>query len=134
MTNVCNYVDDTSFHARDSDIGNVINRLEHDSMLAIEWFESNYLKLNEDKCHFLLSGYKHEMMFAKIVRWETSTNILNLKNLQGYINVNDVDIICLSEAFLDSSIPIDDNRLSIPDYLVMRADHPSNIKRGGVCL
>ena len=50
------------------------------------------------------------------------------------LNVNDVDIICLSEAFLDSSIPIDDNRLSIPDYLVMRADHPSNIKRGGVCL
>ena len=34
-------------------------------MLAIEWFESNYMKLNEDKYNFLLSGYKHEMMFAK---------------------------------------------------------------------
>ena len=43
-------------------------------MLAIEWFESNYMKLNEDKCHFLLSGYKHEMMFAKIGQsriWES---------------------------------------------------------------
>ena len=29
-------------------------------------YESNYTKLNEDKCHFLLSGYKHEMMFANI--------------------------------------------------------------------
>ena len=54
--------------------------------------------------------------------------------LEGYINVNDIDIICLSETFLDSSIPIDDNRLSIPGYLMMRADHPSNTKRGGVCL
>ena len=35
-------------------------------MLDIECFQSNYMKLNEDKCHFLLSGYKHEMMSAKI--------------------------------------------------------------------
>ena len=35
-------------------------------MSAIQWFEGNYIKLNENKCHFLLSGYKHEMTFAKI--------------------------------------------------------------------
>ena len=50
------------------------------------------------------------------------------------MNVNDLDIVCLSETFLDSSIPIDDNRLSIPGYSMMRADHPSNTKRSGVCL
>ena len=50
--NVCNYVDDATFH----DFRNLINRLEHDSMLAIDCFESNYMKLNDDKCHFLLSG------------------------------------------------------------------------------
>ena len=33
--NVCNYADDTTFHACDSDLGNLISRLEHDSMLAI---------------------------------------------------------------------------------------------------
>ena len=54
--------------------------------------------------------------------------------IKGYINVNDIDTICLSETFLDSSIPIDDNRLSIPVYSMMRADHTSNIERGGVCL
>ena len=54
--------------------------------------------------------------------------------LEGYINVNDIDIICLSETFLDSSIPVDGKRLSIPAYSMMRADHPSNTKRGGVCL
>ena len=72
--NVSNYADDTTFHACASDLGNLINRLEYDSMLAIKWFESNNMKLNEDKCHFLLSGYKHEMMFAKIGQsriWES---------------------------------------------------------------
>ena len=65
-TNVCNYADDTTFHACDMDLENLVRRLEHDSMLAIEWFESNYMKLNHDKCHFLLLGHKHEMIWANI--------------------------------------------------------------------
>ena len=43
-------------------------------MLAIEWFESNYMKLNNNKCHLLLSGYKHEVMWANIGQsqiWES---------------------------------------------------------------
>ena len=60
-------------------------------------------------------------------------NLLNYL-LEGYINVNNIDIICLLETFLDSSIRIDDNRLSIPGYSMMTVDHPNNTKRGGVCL
>ena len=41
------FANGTTSHACDSDLGNVIKRLEHDSMLAIELFESNYMKLNE---------------------------------------------------------------------------------------
>ena len=48
------------------DLENVVRRLEHDSMLATEWFESNYVKLNQDKYHFLMSGHKHEMVWANI--------------------------------------------------------------------
>ena len=66
LTNVCNYADDTTFYACDSDICHLIKRLEHDLSLATEWFESNYIKFNEDKCYFILSGYKHEIMFANI--------------------------------------------------------------------
>ena len=36
----------------------LINRLEHDSYLATEWFENNSIKLNQDKCHLLVSGIK----------------------------------------------------------------------------
>ena len=33
-----------------------------------------------------------------------------LSLLEGYINDNDIDTICLSETIFDSSIPIDNNR------------------------
>ena len=65
-TNVCSYADDTTFHACDMDLENLVGILGHDSMLAIEWFESNYMKLNQGKCHFLLSGHKHAMIWANI--------------------------------------------------------------------
>ena len=60
MTDVCNYADDTTFHACDLDFKSLITRLEHDAALAIEWFESNYVMLNQDKCHFQFSGHKYE--------------------------------------------------------------------------
>ena len=50
-------------------------------MLPIEWFENNCRKLNEDKFHFLLSGYKHAMMFAKIGQsriWEGGKKLLGV--------------------------------------------------------
>ena len=56
----------------------------------------------------------------------------NLSLIKVFINVNDIDIICLSETFLDS--PINDNRLSIPVYSMMTEDYRGNTKRGGVCL
>ena len=56
-TDVCKYADDTTFHACDSSKEDLIRRLEHNSILAIEWFERNYMKLKQDKCHFFLSGH-----------------------------------------------------------------------------
>ena len=41
--------------ACDSDLKNLMETLEHDTKLAIEWFENNYIKLNEDKCHLLVA-------------------------------------------------------------------------------
>ena len=35
---------------------------------------------------------------------------------------------------LDSSVPLDDHNLSILGYSLIRADHPDNVKRGGVYL
>ena len=42
--------------------------------------------------------------------------------------------ICLSETYLDSSTTSDDDNLAISGYNLIRSDHPSNNKRGGVCI
>ena len=57
-----------------------------------------------------------------------------LRSLQAFNSVYQFDIICLSETFLDSSFSSDDIDLSIEGYNIIRADHPVNIKRGGVCV
>ena len=54
--------------------------------------------------------------------------------LSAYISVHKFDIICLSETYLNSEIPSDDENLEIPGYNLVREDHPSNSKRGGVCV
>ena len=44
-------------------------------MLAIRWFENNYMKLNTDKCRLIVSGYKHEQVWANIGKdliWESN--------------------------------------------------------------
>ena len=40
----------------------------------------------------------------------------------------------MSESFLDSTISDNDNNLHMKGYNLIRADHPSSMKRGGVCL
>ena len=60
LTEVCNFADDTTFHACDKDLSNLIKRLEHDAFLATESFENNNMTLNKDKCHLLVSRHKYE--------------------------------------------------------------------------
>ena len=97
QTDVCNYVDDTSFHTSDQDLNALILRLENDSLLAIEWFEANYMKLNDDKCHLLISGHKFEHVWADIgnVRvWESQHQKLLVvtidKNLKFNIHISGI--------------------------------------------
>ena len=65
-TDTCNFADDTTFYACDSSLEDLVNRLEHDAKLAIEWFDCNYMKLNKDKCDLIISGHKSEAIWAKI--------------------------------------------------------------------
>ena len=67
-TEVCNFADNTTFFACGEDLEFLINILEHDNLLAIEWFQNNYIKLNEYKCHLLVGGYKHEIIWAKMMQ------------------------------------------------------------------
>ena len=55
-TEMCNFADSTSFFVCDKDLKTLISRLEHNSHLPMEWFERNFLKLNQNKCDLLVLG------------------------------------------------------------------------------
>ena len=63
---VCNFANDTTLNICDENVGKVLIRLERDSAIAICWFESNYMKLNKNKYHMLVSGIKNEHMWAEV--------------------------------------------------------------------
>ena len=77
--------------------------------------------------------------------WSKSVGILILNSipvhnfqrfelLQGYISSSKVDILCLSETFLNSDISCDYDKLQLARFILIRADHPFNTKWGGVCI
>lgn len=98
QADVCNFADDTTLYACDMNLNNVLRKLEHDSLLAIEWFEANYMKLNVDKCHLLLAGHKHEWVWAKIgdnMLWESKEQRLLGVNIDKNLRFeNHVENIC----------------------------------------
>ena len=72
-------------------------------------------------CHWNLDSiFAHD--FAKIFL------------LKAYVAIHKFDIIYLSETYLNSSIPTNNDNLDIDGYNLVHSDHPSNTKRGGVCI
>ena len=74
-TYTCNFADDTTLNAFDMELEELLYNLESDTLSAIIWFENNYMKLNENKCHFLISGHLHEHFWVKVGDariWESS--------------------------------------------------------------
>ena len=61
-------------------------------------------------------------------------NFVKAPLIEAFIKANNIDIIRLSETFLDSTVPLVDEILYIKGYLMIRANHPSNTKRGSVCI
>ena len=50
---VCNFADDATPFVCDLNLNTTLNKLEENSAIAQTWYETNYMKLNHDKCHLL---------------------------------------------------------------------------------
>ena len=86
------------FFACEKGLNSLISRLEHDSLLATEWFENNYMKLNQEKCQLLVSGNKFENVWAKVGRakiWESPKQKLLVVVIDRNLNFNEyVSSLC----------------------------------------
>ena len=55
---ICNYAEDTTIYACDTNIESVIKTLGSDALNIVEWFPNNCMRLNGDKCHLMVFGDK----------------------------------------------------------------------------
>ena len=79
---------------------------------------------------------KAGLQTLSICHWNLNSicahNFVKLYLFIAYVSIHKCDIICLSETYVDSSI--DDESLEISGYYLIRFDHPSSKKRGGICI
>ena len=131
LTQVCNY----GFH---------INKFNIADALLIKYFDFCCYAFNLKHMLLLESGDietnlgPRRFSFIKFCHWNLSGlaahDFVKISLIEAFITTRNLDIICLLETFLDSSIDISDTRININGYSLFRADHPSNTKRGGVCM
>ena len=97
-THPCNFADDTSLNAFDMSLENLIFNLEHDTLSVINWFENNFMKLNEDKCHFIVAANTNEHLWVKVGKemiWESSEEKLLGVTIDKNLNFNThLSILC----------------------------------------
>ena len=89
-TDVCNFADDTTLYACDIELQKVLHDLEDNALTAIIWFENNYMKLNQSKCHFLTSG-STEHLWVKVgskMIWESQFEKLLGMSVDKDLNFN----------------------------------------------
>ena len=79
---------------------------------------------------------RYSTQYLNICHWNLNStaahNFIKVALSKAHLSIHEMNIICLSETYLGSSVPVDDDNLQIPGYSSVRADHPSNTKRGGV--
>ena len=57
-----------------------------------------------------------------------------IASLKACLFVQRFNIFCISETYLNSSVTENDDSLRTCEYNLIRSDHPSNNKRGGVVI
>ena len=62
----CNFADDTTPFVSNLNLNVVLEKLEENAEICLNWFNNNYMKMNPDKSHLLLSGKKTEQMWVKV--------------------------------------------------------------------
>ena len=70
--------------------------------------------------------------------WNVNTliahNLTRIFHVEAYNTIYKHDFICISGTYFDSSITEEDKNIQINGNNLIKADRPSNTKRGGVCI
>ena len=96
-SDIANYADDNTPYVIEKTIDSLLESLENDTTALIKWFKDNYLKLNADKCHLLISNHSRGIVInveEERIECETSVKLIGV-TLDNKLNFNDhVSNIC----------------------------------------
>ena len=51
---IANYADDNTVYSVSENITHLLNTLERETTLILEWFRKNEMKPDDDKCHLII--------------------------------------------------------------------------------
>ena len=81
---------------------------------------------------------KEQIKYLSCCHWNVNSllaqNMCKISQIEAYNSLYNYDFICISETYFDSSILEGDRNFQLNGYHLIRADHPSNTKTGGVCI
>ena len=60
--------------------------------------------------------------------------MLKKSSIEAYNTNHKYDFIFFSETYLDSTVAANDKNLFNGGCTLVRADHPSNLEKGGICI
>ena len=99
------------------------------------WLYNIFIKLCDDVEENPGPKPSSKQIFS-IYHWNLNSisahNYIKLSLLRVYLSTHKFDVICISETYRDTSH--EEANLEIVGYTLIRADHPSNTKRGSTCL
>ena len=88
-------------------------------------------KLLLKSCDIETNPRRKKSSVIKFCHWNinglAAHDFVKVSLIETFITAHNLDIVWLSETFLDSTTPHNDG------YSLLRVDHPNNIKRGGLC-
>ena len=78
---VANYADDNTPYSIDTDMESLLNTLEDDTSVLLNWFRINDMKPNDDKCHLLIANEvdKYVMVGNEKIKGSSTVELLGVK-------------------------------------------------------
>ena len=84
-----------------------------------------------------LGPTKEKIKNLSFCHWNVNSliahSLTKIFHLKAYNAIYKHDFICISESFFDSSVTEGDENIQLNGCNLVKADRPSNTKRGGVC-
>ena len=94
-TNIANYADDNTTYTSEINVESLLNKLENETTVVLNWFCINEMKSNDDKCHLIVANTDNVSVALgnEVIETSDTVELLGLKidkNLNFSEHVSDL--------------------------------------------